>query len=349
MYIDSNRTTKGEYIVTHHITLLPGDGIGPEVMTATVQVLKATGVSFNFDIHSFGESTGGKLPQSVINSIEANRVALKGPTATPTGEGHRSLNVQLRERFELYANVRPVHTVPGVRTRFSDTPVDLVIFRENLEDLYVGRETVFEGGASALAVITREHSERIARYAFEYAKQHGRRKVTVVHKANILKETHGLFLRTAQVVAKEYPSIECNDFIADNCFMQLVTRPERFDCLLLPNFLGDLASDICAGLVGGLGFAPGANIGNEYAIFEAVHGTAPDIAGKGIANPTSLILSAAMLLDHLGEVEAAARVRVAVYGVLEEGVTVTADVNPAAASSTWQFAEAVASRVASMV
>lgn len=329
--------------MTHRVTLLPGDGIGPEVMDAAVKILEATGVPFSWEPFDFGAAGG--LSPAIIKSIRTNRVALKGPTATPIGEGRRSLNVQLREEFDLYANVRPIASVPGVKTRFSDVPIDLVIFRENLEDFYVGQETETPEGARAAAVFTKAECERIARFAFEYAMRHGRRKVTIVHKANILKLGHGLFLNTARAVAEGYPRIECNDLIADNCLMQLVMRPERFDCLLMPNFLGDLASDVCAGLIGGLGFAPGANIGDEYAIFEAVHGTAPDIAGKGIANPTSLILSAAMLLEHIGREDAAERVRSAVYAVLKEGVTVTADVNAGSASSTQQFADAVVARM----
>lgn len=330
---------------SHRITVLPGDGIGPEIMEALMIVLESTGLKFVPETFlDFGARAGGELPKDVITSILRTGVAIKGPTATPLGEGHRSLNVQLREEFDLFANVRPVQTVPGVRTRYSDTPISLIVFRENLEDLYIGDESAIGGGYEAKSRITAVECERFARFAFSAAAMQGRHKMTIVHKANILKKTHGMFRDIAYAVAADFPAIECDDLIADNCFMQLVMRPERFDCLLLPNFLGDLASDICAGLVGGLGFAPGANMGNHGAIFEAVHGTAPDIAGKGIANPTSLILSGAMMLDYLGEKLSADIVRFATYAAIEAGKS-TGDaprVNGEKPLGTIAFAEEVA-------
>ena len=323
----------------HAITVLPGDGIGPEVCTAVMKVLAATGAPLEFEVYPIGETAG--VPQAAMNSLRRTLVGLKGPTATPIGAGRASLNVQLRRTFELFANVRPVRTMPGITTRFSDVPIDIVIFRENLEDLYIGEESEDKDGAVAISRFTRKNIERLARFAFSWAHRHGRTRVTVVHKANILKKTHGLFLSVAREVAEDYPGIVCDDLIADNCMMQLVQRPERFDCILAPNFLGDLLSDLCAGLVGGLGFAPGANIGETAAIFEAVHGTAPDIAGKGIANPTSLILSGAMMLDYLDEHEAAARLRTAVDQVLLEGTSVTADAGRPTSVGTDAYADAI--------
>lgn len=339
----------------HNVTVLPGDGIGPEVMVATRAVVDATGVSIAWEEASIGltafAATGSLLPYSTLDAIERNRVALKGPTGTPLGEGHRSLNVTLRERFRLYANVRPMRSMPGVVTPFPG--LDLIVFRENSEDLYIGEERYVDAEhkiAEAISRITWKGSDRIARFAFAYAKQHGRHKMAIGHKANILKLTHGLWLRTVRDVAKTYtPEIAVEELIADNLGMQLVMRlsrdPGRFDCLLLPNFLGDIFSDICAGLVGGLGFAPGANIGEDCAIFEAVHGTAPDIAGQYIANPTALILSAAMMLDHLGEPSAATRIRNAIDVVLAEGNWVTRDVNPNRWCRTFSFSSAVIAKL----
>lgn len=339
----------------HYVTVLPGDGIGPEVLAATQKVVDATGVLIVWEEALIGlaalASTGSLLPSSTIDAIARNRVAIKGPTGTPIGEGHRSLNVELRERFDLYANVRPVRSMPGVTTPFSG--IDLVIFRENSEDLYIGEERYGDADekvAEATSRITWRGSERIARFAFEYAIAHDRSRIAVGHKANILKLTHGLWLRAVREVAKAYaPGVAVEELIADNLGMQLVMRlsrdPRRFDCLLLPNFLGDIFSDICAGLVGGLGFAPGGNIGEDCAIFEAVHGTAPDIAGQGVANPTALILSAAMMLEYLGESDAALRVRRSIDLVLTEGRYVTRDVNPNCWISTSVFADAVISRL----
>ncbi len=333
----------------HTVTVLEGDGIGPEVMKATLHVLEATGVRFKWEHELIGqaaqETMGDPLPKRTLESIWKNGVAIKGPTGTPLGKGHRSVNVRLREEFGLYANIRPIKSVSGIKTRYADAPIDIVIFRENLEDLYIGNERTIWSGAEAISRITVSGTRAIAKRAFAYAKEHGRKKVTIVHKANILKLTHGIFRDQCYDIASAYPDVETTDLIADNCFMQLVRNPQWFDVLILPNFLGDLASDLCAGLIGGLGWAAGANIGDEQAIFEAVHGTAPDIAGKGIANPSALILSGAMMLEHLGEREAAERVRKAVTDVVECGEFVTADVNPKKPVSTMAFAEEVAFNV----
>ncbi|MDO8520869.1 MAG: isocitrate/isopropylmalate family dehydrogenase [bacterium] len=342
-------------MTTHTVTVMPGDGIGPEVMAATLLVLQATGVQFVWDHQNIGLSAlaneGLLLPKSVIASVKRNKVGLKGPTGTPIGGGHRSINVTLRTKLDLYANVRPLRSMFGVPTLFNG--VDLLIFRENTEDLYIGKERrLLRRGkrvAEAISRITEAGCERFARYAYAYARAHGRRKMTIGHKANILKKTHGLFLEVSRAVGSEFPDIATEDLIADNLGMQLVRElgrnPSRFDCLLLPNFLGDIFSDFCAGFTGGLGLAPGANIGRNYAIFEAVHGTAPDIAGRGIANPTALILSAAMMLDHLGERQAGERVRSAVETTLREGVSVTGDINPKNPVSTLEFANAVIAKL----
>ncbi len=328
------------------VTVLKGDGIGPEVVSEAIRVVDATGVAIDWDYQLLGAGAGeDPLPQKTIESIDMNRIALKGPTATPTACGYRSVNVRLRERFQLYTNVRPVHTMPGVKTRFSDVPIDIFVFRENLEDLYIGEERRIKNGFEATARFTACGCENIARYAFNFANTQHRKKVTIVHKANILKQTHGLFREVAMRVAHDFPNIECNDLIADNFMMQLIRNPERFDCVLLPNLFGDLASDLCAGLIGGLGFAPGANIGYDCAIFEAVHGTAPDIAGRGIANPTAIILSAAMMLDHIYQHDAAARIRKAIDAVLRDGTCVTGDVKPGHGVSTKRFTDAVIAKL----
>ena len=336
------------------VTVLPGDGIGPEVMKSTIRVLEAVQAPFAWDVQRLGEIVEDettnweaelRVSYAARKSITNNKLALKGPTATPLGTGHRSLNVELRKMFALYANIRPVKTMPGVKTRFSDLPIDLVIFRENLEDFYIGEERGSQESATATSRMTWDGSARIAQCAFEYAKKHKRRKVTVVHKANILKKTHGLFLGAAKDVAGYYPGVECEDLIADNFMMQMVRNPERFDCILAPNFLGDLISDLAAGLIGGLGFAPGANIGEQVSVFEAVHGTAPDIAGKGIANPTAMILSGAMILEHTGYADQAGRIRHAIDAVLLEGRSVTGDVSRTNPVSTEVFTEAVVSMV----
>jgi isocitrate dehydrogenase (NAD+) len=340
--VDNQRV--GRNAMTYTITLMPGDGIGPEVTRAAVTVLEAAGVPICWDEQALVPDSHGGFPEGVAHSLRANRLGLKGPTAT---EGHRSLNVGLREALGLYANVRPVVSMPGVHTRFDNAPIDILLFRENQEDLYIGEEVVRDGGDTVLGIsrFTRAGCERFARFAFTYAKMHGRRRMTIVHKANILKLTHGLFLKTAREIAEEFPEIECDALIADNCLMQLVMRPERFDCLLLPNFIGDLASDLCAGLVGGLGFAAGINIGDGIAVAEAVHGTAPDIAGKNIANPSSLILSGALLLDYMEESKAADAVRFAVEDTLCVGKYVTADVNSVNPMGTQEYADIIAEMV----
>jgi len=332
--------------VTYTVTLIPGDGIGPEVSAAAVRVLTATGVAFEFETENAGAEAMGRegvaLPPRVLDSIRRNKLALKGPTGTPVGTGHRSVNVELRKTLDLYANVRPVRTLPGVKSRYDG--VDLVIFRENTEDLYSGLEhVVVPGVVESIKIITEKASTRIARYAFAYARSHGRKRITAVHKANIMKLSDGLFLDCCRRVAEAYKEITYDEMIVDNCCMQLVLDPTRFDSLLLPNLYGDIVSDLCAGFIGGLGMAPGANIGETTAVFEAVHGTAPDIAGKNKANPMALILSSAMLLDHIGENGAATRVRKAVNEVLREGKKITGDLGGTA--GTTEVAEAIATRV----
>lgn len=334
----------------HTVTVLPGDGIGPEIESATLRVLSATGVAFNWDNQLIGEAAERQLknglPEQTLESIRRNKVALKGPTGTPSGSGHRSYNVALREEFELFSNVRLFKSLPGVGKRYADTPIDLVLFRENLEDLYVGEERKIDGGAEAVSRITYAGSAAIAGAAFEYAHLHGRKKVTVGVKDNILKLTHGeVFYGAVRAIAAVYPTITFQHLIADNFGMQLVKNPSWFDVVILPNFLGDIFSDIMAGIVHeSLGFAGGANIGEEYAVFEAVHGTAPDIAGKGIANPSALILSGAMMLDHLGEVEAAQRVRSAIEQTLRDGIY-TGDVHREGAVNTATYTQAVIERL----
>ena len=332
--------------MSYAVTLIPGDGIGPEVAAAAVRVLSATGIDFEWETEIAGAGAMGKegvaLPPRVLDSIRKNKVALKGPTATPVGTGHRSVNVELRKTLDLYANLRPVQTLPGVKSRYDG--VDLIVVRENTEDLYSGLEhVVVPGVVESLKIITERASTRIARYAFEYARTHGRKKVTAVHKANIMKLSDGLFLDCCRRVAKEFEEITYDELIVDNCCMQLVLDPTRFDMLLLENLYGDIVSDLCAGFIGGLGMAPGANIGEEGAVFEAVHGSAPDLAGKNLANPTALILSAAMMLDHLGEHKAADDVRAAVNDVLREGRKITRDLGGTAGTS--EVAEAIAGRL----
>jgi len=334
--------------LSYAVTLIPGDGIGPELADATRGVLEATGIGFNWDVQSAGEATiaseGTPLPDRVIESIRQNGVALKGPITTPVGGGFRSVNVGLRQALELYANVRPARSMQGVQSRFDS--LDLVIVRENTEDLYAGIEhRVGPDAAESIKIITRAASQRIARYAFEYAVRNGRRKVTAVHKANIMKLSDGLFLESCQQVAAEYSGrIEFEDRIVDNMCMQLVQKPELYDVLVLPNLYGDIVSDLAAGLVGGLGVAPGANIGEKAAVFEPVHGSAPKYAGQNKANPTALILSGALMLRHLGETDAGNAVESAVRHVIAEGRTVTHDLGGTA--GTRAFGEAVAERVA---
>ena len=332
-------------------TLIAGDGIGPEITEATLLVLDALGAKFVWDEQYGGmsaiEIAGTPLPNATVESIRRTGLALKGPLTTPVDGGYRSVNVTLRQEFELYANVRPVKAlVPG--GRYPD--VDLVIIRENTEGLYVGLDRTFKVGgdpkalAQTMSVMTRDGCKRIVRYAFEYAKRHGRKKVTVVHKANILKATSGLFLETARMIAKEYQGqIASDDKIVDNAAMQLVINPTQFDVIVTTNLFGDILSDEASGLIGGLGLAPGANIGETAAIFEAVHGSAPDIAGQGIANPGAQLLAAAMMLDHVGELESAARLRGAVETAIVKDNVRTKDLGGSA--STTEFARAVAQRV----
>jgi isocitrate dehydrogenase (NAD+) len=336
--------------VTREATLIAGDGIGPEIMQATLLVLDALGVKFDWDEEYGGMSAvdkaGTPLPNATLDSIRHTKLALKGPLTTPVGGGYRSVNVALRQEFDLYANVRPTKTlVPGGRFE----GIDLVIVRENTEGMYVGLDHSFRVGddpravAQATSVMTREGCRRICRFAFEYAKTQGRKKVTIVHKANILKATSGLFLETAHQVAKEYEGvIAAEDKIVDNTAMQLVTNPQQFDVIVTTNMFGDILSDEAAGLIGGLGLAPGANIGSKAAIFEAVHGSAPDIAGKGVANPTALMLAAAMMLDHVGELEAGRRLRRAIETVIVSDNVRTRDLGGRAATA--EFAAAVAAR-----
>jgi isocitrate dehydrogenase (NAD+) len=333
--------------LAYAVTLIPGDGIGPELATATQAVLEATGIGFEWDVQQAGEATiaseGTPLPDRVIESIRRTGVALKGPITTPVGSGFRSVNVGLRQALELYANVRPARSMPGVETRYEN--VDLVIVRENTEDLYAGIEhRVGPDAAESIKIITRAASQRIARYAFEYAVRNGRRKVTAVHKANIMKLSDGLFLESCQQVAAEYEGrVAFEDRIVDNMCMQLVQKPELYDVLVLPNLYGDIVSDLAAGLVGGLGVAPGANIGEKAAVFEPVHGSAPKYAGQDKANPTALILSAALMLRHIGETTTADRVEHAVRKVIAEGETTTYDLGGSA--GTREFAQAVATQV----
>jgi isocitrate dehydrogenase (NAD+) len=330
--------------VSHPVTLIPGDGIGPEVADAAVHAVNATGVSIDWQRADLNASiiskSGQVLPPHIIESLERTHVGLKGPVTTPIAGGFQSVNVALRKQFDLYANVRPVRSLPGPRTRFSDVKIDMVIFRENTEDLYSGLEhEVVKDVVTSLKVITRVASVKIAEYAFDFARRYGRKKVAAIHKANIMKLADGLFLRCCREVAARHPDIEYKELIVDNASMQLVIRPETFDLLLLPNLYGDIVSDLAAGLVGGLGVVPGANMGDQHAVFEAVHGSAPDIAGKGIANPTALILSSVLMLIHLGEEKAAGRLRAAVERTYAEKKHLTGDVGGSA--STEEFTDAV--------
>lgn len=335
--------------MTQTITVIRGDGIGPEIMDATLHVLDSMNLGLQYEFADAGlvalEKHGELLPQATLDSIRKNRIALKSPLTTPVGEGFSSINVELRKRFDLYANVRPAKSFPNTKSRFADG-VDLITVRENTEGAYIGEgQSLSEDGETALLTqkVTRRGSERIVRYAFELARKTGRRKVTVVHKANILKSTSGLFLKTARAVASEYPDIECNEMIVDNTCMQLVMRPEQFDIIVTTNLFGDIISDLCAGLVGGLGLAPGANIGVDAAIFEAVHGTAPDIAGQGKANPCALLLGAAQMLDHLGLPEKATKLREAIVATLEAKDSLTPDLG--GTGNTMSFAKAIAGRI----
>ena len=354
--------------MAHRITVIPGDGIGPEIMDATIRVLEATGVDFDWDYREAGldaaEKYGSVLPEEVLDSVRKNKVAIKGPITTPRGGGFRSVNVALRKMLDLYACLRPAKSYPGVRSRYQN--IDLVIVRENHEDLYAGVE--FEKGDPAiqkigelteaagmgrirddaglsLKIISETGTTRVARFAFEYARKYGRRKVTAVAKDNILKFTDGLFFATARKVAGRYSDIEYQEVLVDNMAMQLVQKPENYDLLLLPNLYGDVLSDLCAGLIGGLGVAPGANLGDEIALFEPVHGSAPKYAGQNKVNPMALVLSGVMMLHHIGETQAAECVEVALAAVIAEGKSVTYDMKPSSddltAVGTSQVADAI--------
>src|SRR5579871_5656231 len=328
----------------HKVTLIPGDGIGPEVSDAARRAVDATGVKIEWEVAELNADlilkTGESLPQHVLDSLDRTRVGMKGPVTTPIGGGYTSVNVGLRKRLDLFANVRPVRSLPGIVTRFQDVKIDMVIFRENTEDLYSGLEhEVVRDVVTSLKVITRVASIRIAEYAFAFATMVGRKKVVAIHKANIMKLADGLFLRCCREVSERYPQIEYKELIVDNAAMQLVIRPETFDVLLLPNLYGDIVSDLAAGLVGGLGIVPGANMGENHAVFEAVHGSAPDIAGKGVANPTAMMLSAVMMLRHLKEQAAAERLQKAIELVYAGREKTTPDLGGTA--STMQFTDAV--------
>jgi len=328
--------------MTHKITLIPGDGIGPEVTRAAVRILEATGLKFEWETFQAGAEAYERyreyMPKELLESIERTRVALKGPVTTPVGGGFSSINVALRKKFELYANFRPIRNLPHIPTRYPD--VDLVILRENTEGLYSGIEhEVVPGVVESLKIITEKASTRIARFAFEYARKNGRKKIHAIHKANIMKMSDGLFIRCSRNVAKEYPEITYGEHIVDNTCMQLVMNPYQYDVLLLENLYGDIISDLCAAFVGGLGFVPGANIGDQHAIFEAVHGSAPDIAGKNLANPTAVVRSGLLMLRHIGEHEAALKIRNALERVYRDRDKLTRDVGGKAGTS--EFADHV--------
>jgi isocitrate dehydrogenase (NAD+) len=330
----------------HTITLIPGDGIGPEIVAATVQIIEASGVDIEWETHIIGaqalEKFGVTIPDATIESIKRNRIALKGPLMTPIGKGFTSVNVGLRKALDLYANIRPVKALPNVESR--NPELDLVIVRENTEDLYAGLEhVVVPGVVESIKIITEKASTRIAEYAFQYSVANNRKKVTAVHKANIMKLSDGLFLDCFYNVSKKYPNIEADDKIVDNTCMQLVMRPEQFDVMVLENLYGDIVSDLCAGLIGGLGLAPGSNIGEQGAVFEAVHGSAPDIAGQGIANPTALLMSGIMMLRHIEEIDAAVRVEKAMMDVFIEGEVRTKDLG--GSSKTAEFAQAIVDKL----
>jgi isocitrate dehydrogenase (NAD+) len=333
--------------MTHTITLLPGDGIGPEVTEAVVRILAASGVSIEWERHDAGvlavEKGQVPLPIELLDSIRRNRVALKGPITTPIGTGFTSVNVGLRKALDLFSNLRPVSNLPGIASRY--TGIDMVIVRENTEDLYAGLEhQVVPGVVESLKIITEKASTRIAQFAFEYARKHGRKKVTSIHKANIMKLSDGLFIESARAVARNFPDIAYDEKIVDAACMHLVMKPEQFDVLVMPNLYGDIVSDLCAGLVGGLGVVGSANLGADVGVFEAVHGSAPDIAGKNFANPTALLLSAVLMLRHIDEGAAADRIMAALHRVLEAGESKTRDLG--GTTSTFAFADAVCRAIA---
>src|SRR5579871_4035858 len=326
----------------HKVTLIPGDGIGPEVTNATVRIVDASGVKIEWEKFAAGAEAYERykeyIPKELIESIERTCVGLKGPVTTPIGGGFSSINVALRKQFELFANFRPIRNLPAVPTRYPG--VDLVVIRENTEGLYSGIEhEVVPGVVESLKIITEKASTRISRFAFNYARRAGRKKIHAIHKANIMKLSDGLFIRSIRAVAEQYPEVEYKELIVDNACMQIVLNPQQFDVLLLPNLYGDVMSDLAAGLVGGLGVVPSGNIGDDAAMFEAVHGTAPDIAGKGLANPTALLLSAILMLDHLGERSAARRIEAALERVYRDGKHLTRDVGGSA--GTEEFTDAV--------
>ncbi len=333
---------------SHKVTLIPGDGIGPEVIQATVRILEATGVKFEWETFAAGSEAFAKyneyIPKELTESIERTRVGLKGPVTTPIGGGFSSINVELRKRFELFANFRPIRNLPHIPTRYPD--VDLIIVRENTEGLYSGIEhEVVPGVVESLKIITEKASTRISRFAFEHARKNKRKKIHCIHKANIMKLSDGLFLKCSRAVSKQYPEITYGEHIVDNTCMQLVMNPYQYDILLLENLYGDIVSDLCAGLVGGLGLVPGANFGHECAIFEAVHGSAPDIAGKNIANPTAVLRSALLMLRHIGEAEAAWKIRNAIDDVYRHRSKLTRDVGGNAGTS--EFADAIIAAIES--
>jgi isocitrate dehydrogenase (NAD+) len=334
--------------MTYKGTLIPGDGIGPEVVGAAIRILEATGLKFEWERFSVGadafEKSGAYIPKELVESIERTRLALKGPVGTPVGHGFSSVNVELRKKFELYANFRPVKSLPGLETKYPN--VDLIIFRENTEGLYSGIEhEVVPGVVESLKIITEKASTRISKHAFAYARKMGRKKIHVIHKANIMKLSDGLFLRCSRAVAKDYPEITYAEHIVDNACMQLVMNPYQYDVLLMENLYGDILSDLCAAFVGGLGLVPGANIGTDCALFEAVHGSAPDIAGKNLANPTAVVRSSLLMLDYLGETQAAARIQAALEKVYGEKKALTRDVGGTAGTS--EFTDAVIAAMAS--
>jgi isocitrate dehydrogenase (NAD+) len=322
----------------YSITLIPGDGIGPEISEAVRRIIEAAGIKVNWEVYEAGASAqvkfGTVLPGEVLDSIIRNKVALKGPLTTPVGEGFQSINVTLRRTLSLYANVRPIQNIPGVKAKYEN--VDLIIVRENTEDLYSGLEhVVVPGVVESLKIITEAASSRIARYAFELARRQQRKKVVAIHKANIMKLSDGLFLESIRKVRREYPEIDYAEMIVDNCAMQMVLNPKQFDVMLLPNLYGDIISDLGAGLIGGLGLAPSGNIGEHAALFEAVHGSAPDIAGKNIANPTALLLSSLLMLQHLGELEAASRIFNALTKMFVEKKIYTPDLGGTATTQSF--------------
>ena len=327
------------------VTLIKGDGIGPEITDSVMKIINAAGVAIDWDVQTAGadliETEGTPLPQRVLDSVKQNKIALKSPVTTPIGKGFRSVNVQLRKELDLYANLRPCYNLPNVKTRYDK--VDIVVVRENTEDLYAGIERqVDEDTAESIKIITRKASERIAKFAFDYAVKNNRKEVCVVTKANICKLSDGLFLECARKIAQQFPQIKFREILVDNCCMQLVQNPNQFDVLLLPNLYGDIVSDLCAGLIGGLGIAQGANIGENYAVFEPVHGSAPDIAGQDKANPTAMLMSAIEMLNYIGENEAGKRIRLALFDTLDAGIK-TVDLGGTA--SCTEFTQAIVDRL----